>query len=167
MPDARTILRLAILFCAATATLPGQAQLPNRAEPLPGITTSGQPDQRALEALADDGFKVVIDLRAAEENRGLDERKAVEALGMTYITLPIAGADGITYENAAALDAILRATAGPVLLHCATGNRAGALLSLRQHLNGASTKDALALGIEAGMTNPVLRRTVEARFGER
>jgi protein tyrosine phosphatase (PTP) superfamily phosphohydrolase (DUF442 family) len=81
--------------------------------------------------------------------------------------LPIAGADAITYENAAALDAILRATAGPVLLHCATGNRAGALLSLRQHLNGASKKDALALGIEAGMTSPVLRRTVEARLGER
>jgi uncharacterized protein (TIGR01244 family) len=148
----------------AAAAMIGHAQLMNRAEPLPGITTSGQPDETALAELADDGFVAVIDLRTPDEDRGLEEQSIVEALGMEYISLPIDGQGGVNYENAFALNAILGEAQGPVLIHCSTGNRAGALLSLRQRLNGAGVDEALETGLRAGMTSPVLRSSVEAQL---
>jgi uncharacterized protein (TIGR01244 family) len=151
----------AALFAVATVA---NAQLMNRAEPLESITTSGQPSPPALAALAREGFATVIDLRAPDEPRGLDEPATVAELGMSYVSLPVAGPDDVTYDNAAALDEILRAAQGRVLIHCATGNRAGALLSLRQRLLGAAPEEALAVGVEAGLTSPALREVVEERL---
>jgi uncharacterized protein (TIGR01244 family) len=158
---------LSLIACTDTTTQQTMAQvdLPNRADPLPQVTTSGQPDEASLEALAEAGYVAVIDLRDVDEDRGFDEKRAVEGLGMSYIPLPIAGAGAITYENASLLDEALRDVDGPVLLHCSTSNRVGALLSLRQHMHGASADDALEFGAGAGLSG--LRETVEARLGER
>ena len=41
---------------------------------------------------------------------------------------------------------------GPVLIHCASSNRVGALLALRESLRGASDEEALEFGKQAGMT---------------
>ena len=50
--------------------------------------------------------------------------------------------------------ALAPAHGGGVLVHCASGNRAGALLGLEQaEFDGASKDDALALGRKAGMTS--------------
>lgn len=142
-----------------------EVALMNRADPLPGITTSGQPDRAALEGLAEAGYAAVIDLRGLDEDRGFDEKDAVEGLGMSYISLPISGRDAINYDNASMLDEALNGIDGPVLLHCATSNRVGALLSLRDRLHGASREQALELGTQAGLAS--LRETVEARLEER
>ena len=62
-------------------------------------------------------------------------------------------------QNAANLDQILSDYDGPVLVHCGSGNRVGALLALRQSLLGADDEDALAYGKSAGLTGlePVVR----------
>lgn len=159
-----TIRRLVVLLALGAAAAIGHAEPPDAAQPLPGIATSGQPDESALTEFAEDGYTAVIDLRTPEEDRGLNERETVENLGMSYISLPVDGPGGITYENAAALDAILRETGRPVLIHCSTGNRAGALLALRERLTGAAAEEALEVGVEGGMTS--LRSTVEARLAE-
>uniref|UniRef100_UPI00190FA714 beta-lactamase hydrolase domain-containing protein n=2 Tax=Gammaproteobacteria TaxID=1236 RepID=UPI00190FA714 len=65
-----------------------------------------------------------------QEDRGYDQAAEVRRLGMDYIALPIAGKDDITPANAAALHALLKERDGEVLLHCASGNRVGALLAL-------------------------------------
>lgn len=167
MPSIRRNLGFITLFIlmSCVRTTDPLADLMNGAQPLPGITTSGQPSQAALQKIADAGYVTVIDLRGIDEDRGYDEKSAVEALGMDYISLPISGADAITYENASLLDEKLSEIDGPVLLHCSSSNRVGALLSLRQRMEGASTEDALSLGIEAGLAN--LRPTVEERLRER
>jgi protein tyrosine phosphatase (PTP) superfamily phosphohydrolase (DUF442 family) len=82
---------------------------------------------------------------------------------MSYIQIPIAGAADLTRANVERLDTTLRDArpAGRVLLHCASGNRAGALLALRENwLHGAAPEDALALGLAAGLTSlePQTRR---------
>ena len=147
-----TAFFLATLLLAASAIVHAQeAEIPNRAEPLAGITTGGQPSADALAAIAEQGFTTVIDLRSAQEDRGFDEAATVEGLGMSYISLPVSGAGGVSYENAAALDRILADIDGPVLLHCASSNRVGALLALRAKLNGAEDAEALALGAESGL----------------
>ncbi len=138
--------------------------LPNRKDPLEGITTAGQPSGQQFAAAAASGFKSVIDLRGPQEDRGMDEKAAVEALGMSYISLPVEGAGGVTYGNAAALDKLLADLPRPVLIHCSTGNRAGALLALRAKLNGADSESALALGLAGGVT--ALKPTVEQKLAQ-
>ena len=164
------LLRTA-LFSVALTVVAAHAQtsdptagLMNGAQPLPGITTAGQPDEVSLESLAEAGYVAVIDLRSASEDRGFDEKTVVETLGMNYISLPVSGAGGVSYDNAALLDQTLSGIDGPVLVHCASSNRVGALLSLREKMNGASAEDALELGLEAGLTS--LRSTVEAQLSE-
>lgn len=136
----------------ATAALAQTVELPNRKDPLEGVTTAGQPNAAALAAVADAGYRAVIDLRGAQEDRGLDEKATVEGLGMSYTALPVEGAAGITYGNAAALDGLLAELPRPVLIHCSSGNRVGALLALRAKSNGADNEAALALGVSAGLT---------------
>ena len=157
------LFRIALLLAAGVPILAG-AQLLNRSEPLPGVTAAGQPDQAALEALADEGYVAVIDLRGVDEDRGFDEAAAVEALGMTYISLPVSGGDDVTYDNAIELDRLLREADGPVLVHCASSNRVGALLSLQQRLLGKDAAEALAIGLDAGLRSPALQSVVESQL---
>lgn len=125
----------------------GSATLPER-----GFISTGQPDAAVLQAIAEAGFVAVVDLRTVTEDRGIDEQAEVEGLGMSYINLPVAGSAGITFENAARLDRILAGLDGPVLLHCGSGNRVGALFALREKRRGADAEQALAVGKAAGLT---------------
>jgi protein tyrosine phosphatase (PTP) superfamily phosphohydrolase (DUF442 family) len=79
--------------------------------------------------------------------------------------LPLSSADSISLENARHLDEILSGYDGPVLVHCGSGNRVGALLALRQSLRGADDAEALAYGKSAGLTG--LERVVRARLAEK
>jgi protein tyrosine phosphatase (PTP) superfamily phosphohydrolase (DUF442 family) len=47
----------------------------------------------------------------------------------------------------------------PVLLHCASGNRVGALIALGTRLKGAETEAAIAKGKQWGLTGlePIVR----------
>jgi len=135
-----------------------------RFEPADGITAAGQPKENGLKDLAGDGYVAVIDLRTAGEDRGMDEQAVVESLGMDYVSLPIEGRGAINFENAAKLDRILSKYDQPVLVHCGSSNRVGALLALREKMNGADDEDALAFGKSAGMTS--LEDTVKSRLAE-
>ncbi len=126
--------------------------------------STGQPDSQVLKLARDAGFTTIVDLRGEGEDRGMDEAAEVEALGMRYITLPIAGAADVTFENAAAFDKIIADADGPMLVHCASGNRVGALFALREKLSGASDEAAIAFGKTAGMTR--LEGVVQERLQE-
>ena len=117
-----------------------------------GMTASGQPDAAALAVFADSGYAAVIDLRGPDEDRGFDEQAEVEDLGMDYINLPVIGRDGISFENARKLREILDRYDAPVLVHCGSSNRVGALLALGASLEGADDEAAVAAGREAGLT---------------
>lgn len=126
------------------------------------FVASGQPDEPMLQAISAAGFSTVVDMRSANEDRGFDEQKEIDRLGMAYVLLPIGGADDITLDNAAVLDQILAQNKGPVLLHCASGNRVGALYALREKMHGASNDEALAVGKAAGLTR--LEKVVSERL---
>jgi len=127
--------------------------------------STGQPDSEVLSIVKDAGFTTIVDLRRESEDHGMDEAAEVAALGMQFVSLPIAGGDGVTFENAAALDKILADTDGPVLLHCASGNRVGALFALSAKLAGATNEEALAAGKTAGLTR--LEGVVKERLQEK
>ena len=120
--------------------------------PVDGLTSAGQPDEAALVVFAQSGYGAVIDMRTPGENRGFDEPAAVERLGMEYVAFPIDG-DDITFEKARELDTLLSTYDEPVLLHCASGNRVGALLALREFLDSGDYDKALQTGRDGGMTS--------------
>ena len=129
-----------------------------------GVTSAGQPSEAALEVFADAGYVAVIDLRHPDEDRGFNAESVVDELGMHYVSLPIASGDAVNFDNARKLDEVLAEFDGPVLVHCASGNRVGALFALRARLNGASEEVALQHGREAGLTR--LEGTVRERLAE-
>ncbi|MDH4107353.1 MAG: sulfur transferase domain-containing protein [Gammaproteobacteria bacterium] len=143
----------------------GTPQILNDASVLPGsgLVSTGQPNAEVLEAAAKAGYVAVVDMRLPEEDRGIDERAVTERLGMSYVAFPIGAPDTVTWENAAALDEILAGFDGPVLMHCASGNRVGALLALRAKANGASSEQALEIGKQGGLTRyeKVVRERLE------
>lgn len=128
------------------------------------LFTGGQPSAQQLRDAAHAGVTTVIDLRMPQEDRGYDEAAAAEQLGLRYVRLPIEGAGGISEANARTLDRLLRQDTGTTLLHCASGNRAGALLALAQaRVHGASPDAALQFGRDAGLTSlePAVRAALE------
>ena len=133
-------------------------------EPVDGVTSSGQPDQAALEVFSENGYAAIIDLRGASEERGMDEKAAVESLGMDYVLFPIENRDAINFENAAELDKLIKSYDAPVLIHCGSGNRVGAMLALRQSLNGADDEASIEYGRDGGLTR--LEGLVKERLGE-
>lgn len=118
-----------------------------------GRYSGGQPTVEQLQALPTHGIAVVIDLRADTETPDLDEAAMVRGLGLDYRNLPVGGAAGLTRDNVQALDRLI-ADAGdrPLLVHCASGNRVGAMMALRERwLRGATPEQALAVGRDWGM----------------
>ena len=132
--------------------------------PVDGIRSSGQPDAQAFALLAEAGYVAVVDMRGENEDRGLDEDAVLEQLGMEYITLPLSSPDSISFENAAALEEILAGRDGPVLLHCGSGNRVGALLALMKSKQGLSAEQAIEYGRASGLTG--LEPVVRSRLAE-
>ena len=122
-----------------------------RVTPVDGITSAGQPDKGAFRVFADNGYVAVVDMRTPEEDRGLDEPAAIADLGMEYIAFPIDAGD-ITLDKARELDELLAQYDDPVLVHCASGNRVGALLALREFLATGDRDTALETGRQGGMT---------------
>lgn len=137
----------AFLCCFAAAAQAGEF-----AQPRPGLHTGGQPSLGQLDALPAQGVRTVIDLRPDSEDHGYDEARELQQRKLKYLRLPIAGAQDLTPANANALKKLLDESGDGVLLHCASGNRAGALLALmaaqEEHLPPAQ---ALELGKQAGM----------------
>lgn len=158
MPTSRILLAAWLLTFCLLAQAAGAGPHALR----PGLYVGGQPDESQLQALAAQGVTTVIDLRGADEDRGYAEAARVQALGLRYVSLPIAGAADITPANARALQHAIDTSNGPVLLHCASGNRVGALLALQAHARGLDETAAIAEGRAAGLGS--LEPTVRAQI---
>lgn len=131
------------------------AELPRHIELNERQHVSGQPSAETIAKLPSAGISVVIDLRPDSETPGLDKKSAVQSADMTYHALPIASPADLTPENVARFDSLLKETGDQgVLMHCASGNRVGAMLALRARwIEGKSADEALAIGKAAGLTS--------------
>lgn len=144
---------------ASASTADPAELLRNGKAPVEGILTGGQPTVEQLKTLAGLGYKTVINMRGLEEDGSIDPA-LVESLGLTYVSVPIAGATDVNEENARKLASALGGE-GPMVVHCASGNRVGALFALKAfYVDGMPPEQALALGQAAGVTRlePVVRQ---------
>jgi len=135
------------------------ALVPNGRVPYEGLLTGGQPSPEQISEIAARGFNTVINLRTEAETPNTDAA-FVESLGMAYIAIPIGGAEDLNEENAKRLAQALDEAEEPILLHCGSGNRVGALIALKAYyVDGETAEAAFAAGQHAGMTRlePVVR----------
>lgn len=133
----------------------------------PGLYAGGQPSPEELAALAAQGVRTVINLRAPSEPAGYDEPGVAARLGLRYVCIPIAGADDVTFDAAARFSRELAEAArhGGTLVHCASSNRVGAMVALDHGLaKGSPCERALAIGRAAGLT--ALQPRVESLLGQ-
>jgi len=133
--------------------------LPNGMMPFDGILTGGQPSASQLEKAKEAGYATIINMRMPDE-QGSTDPAAVKALGMDYVALPIEHAAGVNEANARKLAEILEHARKPVIVHCGSGNRVGALFALKaRFVDGKTPEEALAIGESAGLTRlePVVR----------
>jgi protein tyrosine phosphatase (PTP) superfamily phosphohydrolase (DUF442 family) len=93
------------------------------------VVLGGQPAAADLEALRAAGFTRIVNLRAPEEmaTLGWDEPASAAAAGLRYSAIPIAGSAGFTPAVLEAFDREMAGADGGLLLHCASGSRAGNL----------------------------------------
>jgi len=128
-----------------------------------GALVGGQPTDAALEAAAREGYKTIINMRGEGEPGVAGEKEKVEALGMKYVSIPVAGGDSLSEKTARALDDALANAEGKVMVHCHSGNRVGAIYALREHyVRGKSPEEALAFGRAAGLRalEPAVRKVL-------
>jgi len=122
----------------------------------------GQPSPQDLAELAREGVRTVINLRSADEPVDYDEASEAGRLGLCYECLPISGPsdlDSACIERFGRLLDAARAKGG-VLIHCASSNRAGAMVALDAALSrGAPIDVAIQRGRDAGLVGlePVVR----------
>jgi uncharacterized protein (TIGR01244 family) len=160
-------LLAALLLGADTATPPtsGPTTAPAKLEPrtcgkigrlhaLGDVYLAGQPSADDLAEAKKLGIKTVINLRPDAELKDFDERKAVEAAGLAYVHIPIAGPKDLTDETFDRAREQLRTAERPLLLHCASANRVGAVWLPHRVLDaGLSVDAALAEAKTVGLRN--------------
>ena len=170
------VMAIAIAIAIAPATVAeaaahGRTEAPAVAgalTPEPGIFASGRLDGADVERIAVSGIGHVIDLTLDHETPEFDEAAAMHAAGVGYSNLPVSGADDLERDDVLAFDALLQEAERPLLVHCASGNRVGAMAALRAAwVEGKPMDEAIAIGKAAAVqdTDPAYRAEIRQWSG--
>jgi uncharacterized protein (TIGR01244 family) len=119
-----------------------------------GCLVGGAPGVDDLPRLAAAGLHTLVDFRPASEWPQPDWADRVRAAGIRFEHVPVNKVDDLTPEVTRMIWRLWQDDdARPMLLHCASGNRAAAALALAACRHGGrSPADALDLGRRAGLT---------------
>ncbi|MEM6574107.1 MAG: sulfur transferase domain-containing protein [Pseudomonadota bacterium] len=134
---------------------------------LDNLYIAGQPSSEALAAARAQGIDVVINLRTSGEMR-FDEQATAEGYGLSYHQVPIAGADGFSAELLAQIHSLVTAAGDQkVLVHCASGNRAGGWLAhYLADQQDIEIDDAFAAGRQAGLRSQKIEANLRQQLGQ-
>ncbi|MFW2177061.1 MULTISPECIES: beta-lactamase hydrolase domain-containing protein [unclassified Moraxella] len=132
--------------------------------PEPNIVVTGAIAPSVIDALKQAGINVVINVQPASELT-FDEQSAIEQAGMSYVNIPVSGADDLTEATINQFDqAMTQYASQNMLLHCKSGNRVGAIVALQAGLlQGYSAVDAVQRGKDFGLL--ALEPVVAQRLG--
>lgn len=122
----------------------------NYNRPAPFIGTGGQLADGAMAELKGMGFKTVVSLLNPRE--GLEaEREAAHEAGLNFYSISVSS-KAPTEEQVREFAGIVSATGNyPILVHCASSNRVGAMWALYRHQMGVPAEIALEEGKAAGL----------------
>ena len=136
----------------------------------PDLATSGQPTEVQLQAIAAEGYQIVINLALHDDPRCSlpDEERSVRSLGMDYVHIPVQF-DSPTEIDLERFFAAMDASKGKrIWVHCAANMRVTAFVGLYRHLReGQSKVDAFALMNDVWQPNPVWSAFIHDRLQAR
>ena len=135
-----------------------------RALRVDNVLLAPQPAQADFALLKDAGVRRVINLRAPEEMAalGFDAKATAEGAGLEYATLPIAGNTAFSPAVLDAFSDMMAKGEGDLLLHCASGARAGQLYAawlVRER--GLSPQEAMQRVAPLGIWPTPMERMLE------
>lgn len=136
-------------------------QVQNYSRATDQIAISGLIGDGGIKSLASHGFKTIIDMRTPNEGTAA-EKAIVDINGMNYINIPMTVA-GISEEQLSAFTKAIESAEKPVLIHCGSGNRAGAMWAVYLIKKGTDPEQAIEAGRKAGMRAP-LEEKIRASF---
>lgn len=116
----------------------------------PYIGTGGVIDPAGFGVLSALGFKTIVNLNTAEEGATAEEALAT-ASGLAYISVPVP-TKAPTSEQIAELGKIFNdASKYPILVHCESSNRVGAMWALYRAATGVPAEIAVQEGRTVGL----------------
>lgn len=141
-------------YLAADNTVDLSSMLTPYYRPNEQTIVCGVLDDKKVQALAQAGVELVINLQLQGE-LSFDEAAAVQQAGMAYEHLPISGAEDLKQLKILAFDKLLRQYHGKkIAMHCGSGNRVGAAMTLRSGwLRGRKMDTAMQHGFDHGLTS--------------
>jgi len=141
---------------AATEKLePYQCGTVQRLHTFGGIFLASQPSAEDFEYTKKGGIKTVINMRHHSENKEFDEQKLVTGMGIVYHNPAWNGPEELTDAKIDEVRQLLKSAPKPVLLHCSSANRVGAIWLVYRVLDrGASVADATAEAKTVGLKSP-------------
>ncbi|MGJ8545557.1 MAG: beta-lactamase hydrolase domain-containing protein [Sulfitobacter sp.] len=112
------------------------------------------PDASALRQAAAEGFRSVVNFRTAQEQPDLapdEEGKIAAQAGVSYLHYPVAP-DALDHELVEGFRHKLADLPTPILFHCASGKRAGAMVLMALAANeGLDGEAVIAKGQAQGL----------------
>ena len=137
----------------------GKAQPSHR---LGNLYLAGQPQAEDFQLAKELGIKTVLNLRKKEELTW-DEEATVKKLGLTYINLPFASPAELKDDVFDQARKVLRdKERQPLLLHCASANRVGAIWLAHRVLDDkVPYEQALEEARKVGLKAPALEETAK------
>lgn len=154
-------LTTALIVAVGVATLAAQtkqerAGIVNFTKVDAVVACGGATETSALDGLAKDGFKAVINLRLATEPNVNIEANAAHAksLGMNYIHIPFNGQQPDPKVVDQFLAAIANKANQPVYVHCGSASRVGAVWMVKRVLQDGwaidkATEEAKLIGLRS------------------
>ena len=158
------VKRLIPVFALASAlAMAGPAEVPATVDGIAtyervhsGLAAGGVPSAEALASLKALGFKTVIDLRGVTEPGVAEEKATVRAQGLRYVHVPVTSSTFSLGDVEAVARVLDDAKAAPVLLHCTSSNRVGAVWAVIQVQKGVSLEAAEAESRKFGLKSEAM-----------
>ena len=116
----------------------------------PHIATGGLLKDGAIPKLKAMGFKSVVDLRGPDEGT-TSEKEAVENAGLRYFNIPVTDGLPTGFQIIEFAHVVEKPDNAPLLIHCGSGNRVGAMWALYRALKGIPEEIALEEGRTIGL----------------
>ncbi|MEO1149668.1 MAG: sulfur transferase domain-containing protein [Pseudomonadota bacterium] len=125
----------------------------------PNVGTAGKLVGNGVAEAQQLGFKLIIDLRRPDEGGVAEEIAEASRLGIAYENVPLAK-DATAWDQVERIEALIADRSNyPVLIHCGSANRAGAVWALYRTRQGVPN----LIAIEEGRTVGLKSREVQVR----